>query len=238
MNHDTILTGFQRDGFVIVPELFTPSECETLKKEARALLDQPSQTGVTRKPTVYVGAALASPLFHALASDQRLLPYLWQLIPEGPMFLSDKVVYKSASQRFASPWHIDQAYWQGTRPKISIWIALDDVAADNGALIVVPGSHQRIWEHVHGTGASSNGEFLSTTNRTWTSADEHICALRRGGVIIFSDRLLHASTENISGKDRYSLISTYQAAGADEPFDVNFPDRHVLPILPVEQTVN
>jgi ectoine hydroxylase-related dioxygenase (phytanoyl-CoA dioxygenase family) len=91
---------------------------------------------------------------------------------------------------------------------------------------------------VHGTGASSNGEFVNTTKRTWTTADERICALRRGGVIIFSDRLLHASTENIAGQDRYSLISTYQASGADEPFDMNFPARHDLPAMLAEQPIH
>ena len=47
-------------------------------------------------------------------------------------------------------------------------------------------------------------------------------------VIVFSDRLVHGSTRNTAGKDRYAIISTYHSPGADEPFDLDFPARKVL----------
>lgn len=233
MDYDHLLASYQRDGFAILPELFTPTECAALKAEARTLLDQPQPpAGVGRSASVYVGAAVASARFRELASDQRLLAPLWSLIPEGPMFLSDKLVFKSARQRFASPWHADMAYWRGTRPKISLWLALDDATADNGALMVVPGSHRDTWEHSHGRGVGGNGEFVHTVTPDWPRTSEVVCALHQGGAILFSDRLLHASTENRAGTDRYSLISTYHAFAPDEPFDRGFPARHPLPQAP------
>jgi hypothetical protein len=39
---------------------------------------------------------------------------------------------------------------------------------------------------------------------------------------------VHGSTPNTAGKDRYAIISTYQAPGADEAFDLGFPARKVL----------
>ena len=39
-----------------------------------------------------------------------------------------------------------------------------------------------------------------------------MCALPKGGALIFSDRLLHASTPNTAKTDRFSLISTLPRA--------------------------
>lgn len=227
---DRICEQYQHDDYAVLPALLDATECAALKAEARSLLDRPdAPEGVWRSASVYLGAALASPLFHQLAADRRLLPLLWRLIPEGPMFLSDKLVFKSAAQRFASPWHVDAAYWPNTRPKLSLWIALDDVAADNGALVVLPGSHQRAWRHDHGAGINGKGEFVHTVKPDWNPAQELVCAVPRGSVIVFGDRLLHASRPNTAGADRFSLISTYHAVGADEPFDAGFPARRALP---------
>ena len=139
-------------------------------------------------------------------------------------------VFKSGAQRFASPWHIDAFYWRNTRPKLSVWIALDDVAADNGALIVVRGSHRQEWQSATSDMRDTNGEFNNVIEqKTWRPEDEVICEVPRGSAIFFSDLLVHASCENTAGKDRFSLISTYHGPAPDEEFDKQFPARHVIP---------
>jgi ectoine hydroxylase-related dioxygenase (phytanoyl-CoA dioxygenase family) len=109
-----------------------------------------------------------------------------------------------------------------------VWIALDAVREENGALKVLPGSHRRDWQHQSSDGSQSNHEFTQITTPDWDEAEERVCELPQGGVIVFSDRLLHASCPNSAGLDRYSLISTYHAPAADEPFDLPFAARHVI----------
>ena len=135
---------YDRDGFVIVPDLFSVAECDRLKAEARHVLDTQAKPGAS----VYVHVAVVSPAFRALAEDPRVVDVLAEVMPHGVMFLSDKIVYKSASKTFATPWHIDFFYWRNTRPKLSVWIPLDDATADNGTLTVIPGSHKRDWNMV------------------------------------------------------------------------------------------
>jgi ectoine hydroxylase-related dioxygenase (phytanoyl-CoA dioxygenase family) len=214
---------FARDGFLVVPGLITPAECDTLKAEARRVLDSFAQPSAS----VHLHMAATSPLFRALAGDPRVLRPLRAIMPQGVMFLSDKIVYKSADKTFATPWHIDCFYWRNTRPKLSVWIPLDDATAENGTLTVVPGSHRQDWQMVKK--GLANGEFHDEiANAGWREGDIVTCAVKRGTGIIFSDRLVHGSTANTAGRDRYAIISTYHAPAADEPFDLDFPARQVL----------
>lgn len=217
---------YERDGYWIAPRLLSEADCDRLKAEAIAVLQQHAPP----KASVFVGASVVSSMFRQLSDDPRLVGILRSLIPGDIAFMSDKIVFKSGSLRFASPWHIDAFYWQGTRPKLSVWIALDDVAADNGALVVVRGSHRQTWTSAASDMRNSNGEFNNVIERKlWGPENEVICAVPRGSAIFFSDGLVHASCENTSGKDRFSLISTYHSAAADEEFDKQFPARHVIP---------
>ena len=215
---------YERDGYCVVPKLFEPAECQAWKGEALRVLRECAGP----RSTVYVGAAAASPSFYALASDPRLVAVLHELMPHGVAFLSDKIVFKSGTKKFATPWHYDAAYWPDTRPKLSVWIALNRVHETNGALKVLPGSHRRSWQNTEGDVAATNDEFPTVVAPQWNADEERICSLPQGGVIVFSDRLLHASCPNTDGGERYSLISTYHAPAPDEAFDQHFPARHVI----------
>lgn len=215
---------YHRDGFVLVPDVLSRDECAALKTEGLKVLADNARPG----STVFVGAAVASPRFRELADDRRLVGPLEQLLPGGVMFLSDKLVFKSGVQRKATPWHTDRAYWLGTRPKLSVWIALDDVTEANGALRVLPGGHHEDWRH--DTGVGEDGEFDSRIRDLDGREDETIVVeMTRGSALYFSDRLPHSSTPNVAGTDRYAIISTYHEPADDEEFDLGFGARHVVP---------
>lgn len=221
-----IAASYQRNGYYIAEGLLDAEECDKLKAEALDIMKQHARPDAT----VYVGVAVVSPMYHRLASDPRVVSVLEEIMPGGIMFMSDKFVFKSGAQRFATPWHIDAAYWPDTRAKLSVWIPLDDVSARNGTLKVVRGSHLKAWKHRRSTDAAeTNGEFVNVISENqWDARDEIICEAVRGSAIFFSDRTVHASCTNPSGQDRYAIISTYHAPAEDEPFDKHFPARHVI----------
>ncbi|UJR36835.1 hypothetical protein I4U23_029548 [Adineta vaga] len=151
-------------------------------------------------------------------------------MPDGVMFLSDKIVVKTADKTFATPWHMDCFYWTNTRSKLSVWIPFDDATGDNGTLTVVRGSHKKKWTMINE--ALPNGEFVfQIANNDINKDDIVICSVKRGTGIFFSDQLVHGSTKNDAGIDRYTVINTYHAPADDEPFDLGFPARET--ILPV-----
>lgn len=53
----------------------------------------------------------------------------------------DQVFVKEPGTRTQTGWHTDQPYWPVKGPIMTMWIALDEVDPDNGALEFVRGSH-------------------------------------------------------------------------------------------------
>lgn len=213
-----------RDGFTIIPDLVPAAAVPGLKAECQRILRTHAAEG-----SVHVGASLASPACRALAEDPRLVGLLARLLPGGVAFLSDKVVVKDGRNRFATPWHQDAAYWPGTRTKMSVWIALDDVAEANGALRVIPGSHLRHADHAHARqGHVATGEFQNALDLGDDPPGALTVAVPAGAAVVFSDLLVHGSHPNRSGGDRVSLIGTYHEPADDEAFDLAFPARRDL----------
>ncbi|CAF2717728.1 unnamed protein product [Rotaria sp. Silwood2] len=223
MSLDDLCNRYERDGFVIIPDLIDGDECDQLKIEAEKILKEKAHPDAS----VYVHASVASPLYTQYHKDPRLVDILKKIMPNGVMFLSDKIVVKTTEKTFATPWHIDCFYWPNTRPKLSVWIPLHDVNADNGTLTVVRGSHKKDWTMINK--GLPNGEFLYQIADDDINKDDVVtCIVKRGSAIFFSDRLVHGSTPNLARKDRYTIISTYHAPADDEKFDLDFSAREVL----------
>ncbi|MDA1191220.1 MAG: phytanoyl-CoA dioxygenase family protein [Candidatus Poribacteria bacterium] len=207
---------FERDGYLIIPNLFPRQEATRLKAECLRILNSlgnPSE-GIL-KTGVYVGLAANSEVFAEAVADSRLLDVLEATLGEEIEFLSDKFVFKNDSTGFGSPWHQDWHYWHGSN-KHSIWVALDDVTTDNGALKVMPGSHLAPITH---DGDASDGHGFGHRMRP-DAVDESKAVtgeMEAGGAIFFSDLTLHSSHPNTTGADRWVWIPTYRDASADDP---------------------
>jgi hypothetical protein len=223
MSMDHICDRYERDGFIIIPDLISGEECDKFKIEAQKILKEKAPSNAS----VYVHVSIASPLYQQFHQDPRLVNLLKKIMPDGVMFLSDKIVAKTADKTFATPWHMDCFYWPDTRSKLSVWIPFDDADAENGTLTVVRGSHKKNWTMIKK--GLANGEFIYQVADNEINADDIvICTVKRGAGIFFSDRLVHGSTTNTACTDRYTVISTYHAPAEDEPFDLSFPARQVL----------
>lgn len=206
---------FVETGFAIVPNLFTRDEAQRLKLECIDILEAvKAETGHVPGHGVYVGLAARSPVFQKAVGDERLLDILAELLAPDIEFLSDKVVFKSESMTFASPWHQDWHYWHGAH-KHSIWVALDDATVENGCLKLFPGSHKSAI--VHDSDASDGHGF---GNRLRPDAvDESLAVtaeIEAGGAVFFHDLTLHASHPNRSGEERWVWIPTYRNAKAED----------------------
>ncbi len=209
---------FERDGFVILRGLFTPIEVAEIKAEAKQVLGDALSEQKPGDHGVYVGMAAKSEIFHNVAADARLVDALEAIIGPDIEFLSDKIVYKSAEIDFPSPWHQDWPYWEG-RNKISIWIALDPATEENGCLKLMPGSHKALAAH---DGDSSDGHgFGKRLDQGKVDESKAVSApCAAGDAVVFHDLTLHASHPNTSGRDRWTLISTYRSVSEpDKDYD-------------------
>ena len=224
---------FAQTGFLIFPNLFTAEEARSWKAECRRVLQQVTDEAQAKgqprprfwQTGVYVGLSIASPVFRALDRDPRLLDVLEPLIGPNILFWSDKVVFKADEVEYDSPWHQDWAYWKGAH-KLSVWIALDDVDPSNGCLKLVPGSHQWVADHdgqVTGPGFGHRVDPKHIDESQVVTA-----AMPAGSAVIFHDLTLHASYPNTSGRDRWSVISTFKDPHAE---DLDYPEMKAAAVV-------
>jgi len=145
-----------------------------------------------------------------LGSDPRLLEMMTQVLEEPVLHAVTAIIPKQGTRSIESPWHRDAPYF------ITIWICLDDVDAENGALMVKPGWHRK--------GALTNCE-CSTIDfaKMGTSIEEFqkdciTYKLKAGQAAMHHPLLPHASFSNLSGNPR-RVISLRYAAKSQWPRD-------------------
>ena len=103
-------------------------------------------------------------------------------------------------------------YWPLTPAKcVTVWVAIDDVDAENGPMKFVPGSHVHGPIH-HDNSAPEEQNVLSLTvpeAEQWGDGVEVISPLRAGQASLHSDMLLHSSDANSSSRRRCGVALTH-----------------------------
>lgn len=212
---EQMLKDYEEKGYIILDHLISKQQAEALKDEVRKIVSVDSKNGPNDffENGVYVGLAKQNDLFKEVAHHERILEALQQVNEAVPEFVSDKIVAKSSGTAFGSPWHQDRAYWKG-KNRLSVWIAMDDANVSNGCLKILPESHKQELQH---GGGSEDGLGFNNRIREEDIDPSKVISLevKTGGAVIFHDLLLHASHPNVSGKDRWSLVSTYEFKAID-----------------------
>jgi non-haem Fe2+, alpha-ketoglutarate-dependent halogenase len=107
-------------------------------------------------------------------------------------------------------WHQDAYYWPlDPHESLTVWLAFDESSAANGAMEVIPGSHNAgLLKHIRTSGTGSvltleceRGQFLEDTSVPVT--------LKAGEVSIHDDKLVHGSPANPSAMRRAGLTIRY-----------------------------
>jgi len=200
---------YQRDGYVIVPDLISPDEASAWKEKLKERLAAEGLLGNIPSGVRVWMADNMDPFSSAQFQSPRMTAILQQLIGPNVEFLSYKAVFKNAKTAFRSPWHQDWAYWHGS-PKLSVWIALDGATPENGCLQLIPGSHRAVIEMKEVEDVKGFGRRI--TDDQVAGMPIVTAPVPRGAGIFFHDLALHASCPNINGQDRWSVIPTYRDA--------------------------
>lgn len=200
---------FHRDGFCIAKRLYSAEEMLDWKARIIDVLEadghvdtDPTSTGVH----VFMADVL-DPFFRERMKDACVVSVLNRIIGPNVEFLSVKSVYKNKFTRFGSPWHQDWYYWKGAN-KISVWIALDDAAPENGCLKMIAGSHFKRFKVKQVK--AQNGFGWRIGNEEFAGRPATTLEVDRGDAVFFHDQTLHGSFPNTTGADRWSFISTYR----------------------------
>jgi ectoine hydroxylase-related dioxygenase (phytanoyl-CoA dioxygenase family) len=152
------------------------------------------------------------PAFGALIRSETLLALLRPLLGPDIRLQTSKLNLKSAGYGAPVEWHQDWAYYPYTNQDVlALGVLLDDFTAENGAMMVVPGSHKGpIYDH-HSSGRFC-GAMDPTINRLDFSKAVKLIA-PAGSITLHHARTVHGSAPNTSGASRNFLL--YEAMAAD-----------------------
>jgi ectoine hydroxylase len=211
---------FHEQGFLFLPEIFSPEEIAELKRETDRIYASDRKEVWREKsgaPRTAFAAHTYNEAFRILGAHPRLIRPVEQIFGEQLYMHQFKVNAKSAFDGEVWQWHQDYGTWLRDdgmpEPRaMNIAVFIDEVMSINGPLMLVPGSH--------GHGSLKASHDLSTTSYPlWTLDKETVTRLvaeggivaptgKPGGVLMFHGNLVHGSAGNITPYPRTIVYLT------------------------------
>jgi len=216
------LTGYERDGFLIVNDFCSQAEIGKLYETARVedilqknALDLSDQSG--KKTRLSLWFTPGNDVFGYLTRSEKMVGAVDQLL-EGTdpvCHFHSKLMQKEPKVGGAWEWHQDFGYWYKNQflfpdQLVSVMIALTDADKENGCLQVIKGSH-KMGRVNHGFAGEQVGADAVMVENALKTMELVYCELKAGDALFFHSNLLHRSAANLSDQPRWSLISCYNA---------------------------
>lgn len=160
----------------------------------------------------------------------EILDYVESLIGPDIILWGSQVFCKPAATGMEVPWHQDGEYWP-IRPlaTCSVWIAIDNVSIENGAMRYIPGSHgaRILFPHL----VSERPDLALNRVLDPNCYDETTAAydeLASGHLSLHDVYLIHGSAANTSGKRRAGFAIRYMPATSqfDRSLDMGSGSKH------------
>lgn len=173
--------------------------------------------------------------FEKIARDARILEMVEAVIGPDIILWLTHLFCKLPETAREVPWHQDGQYWP-IRPwaTCTVWLALDKVDKANGAMKVIPGSHNRQdWRH-HGDDNPNLTLNQVIGEEQIAAEDIRYIELEPGQCSIHDVGIVHGSEANTSGRRRAGLALRYMPATSglfrDDDLPLSKFDWSTLPV--------
>lgn len=184
-----------RDGYVIIEGLISREACVAIKEEGLALLGQTGRNPFEGHQTQRVYNVLSKTrMTDQLAAHPRILGLMDRLFEPG-FLLSQSQIINILPGEAPQALHHDDAFYRLPRPRqplgaATVW-AIDDFTEDNGATVIIPGSHR--WG---GDRVAQRSEAIPAV-------------MPAGSVIFFLGTTWHGGGKNTSDAARFGITHQY-----------------------------
>lgn len=225
---------YERNGFLILRDLFTPAEVARLQEESRRLRSGQAQLQADNVVTEPGSDAVRtvfrlddeSALFNRLACDDRIAGKIRFLLDDDLYLHQSRLNYKPGFTGKEFYWHSDFETWHAEdgMPRmraISASVLLTDNDALNGPLMLMPGSHRHFVscagetpEDNHKSSLKKQEIGVPSPNALTELADRfgiEYAAGKAGTVILFECNTMHGSNGNITPFSRSNAFFVYNA---------------------------
>lgn len=217
---------YDENGYLLIRDAVTPAQLSRLRDITYRLID--GSRKVVESDDVYDldrGHTAETPRLTRVKLPHKRDPYFWELIRNSRMtevltdllgpdtnLLTSKLNTKAPGGGRAVEWHQDWAFYPATNDSLlAFGLMLEDVDAENGPLMVVPGTHRGpVLSH------QANGYFAGAVDPAdpLFERDKAITLTGKAGdMTVHHVRTLHGSAPNMS--DRNRLILFYECSASD-----------------------
>ena len=239
---------FERNGFLVLENLFTPEEVKALQAEAKGLREGGrtlmENTVITEPGSEAVRTIFKLPeqnaLFDRLARDRRLAGIARFLLGDEVTIHQSRLNYKPGFTGKEFYWHSDFETWHAEdgMPRmraVSASLLLTDNDANNGALMLMPGSH-KMFVGCAGETPDDNHKTSLKAQEVGTPSHEALSRLARengietatgpaGTLVLFDCNTMHGSNSNITPFPRSNAFFVFNAVSnaLRDPFAASKP---------------
>ena len=234
MIRDDQVQFYRRHGFVVVEDVIGPELLARMRDALAGILA--GARGLTTHDDVYdlepshrpdrprvrriKKPHLVHPVFQEALQSPALVEVMRRLLGPSLRLHGAKLNLKAAGYGSPVEWHQDWAFYPHTNDDIlAVGVMLEDVTAENGAMLALPDTHTGpVFDH------HAEGRFCGAMDLQAAGLDPSkavLCTGRAGSASFHHVRLVHGSAENASARERPLLL--YEVSAADAWPLVNFP---------------
>jgi ectoine hydroxylase-related dioxygenase (phytanoyl-CoA dioxygenase family) len=216
------IQSFQKDGYLIIRDLFSKVEIERLytvatedqniSKNSYGTIDK---TGKQTRLALWY--APRDDIYGLLTRSNRIVNSVAKLLDSNSpvCHFHSKLMQKEPRVGGAWEWHQDYGYWYKNQfmfpdQLISVMVAITDANKENGCLQVIKGSH-KLGRVNHGFAGEQVGADMVMVENALKTMELVYCELKAGDTLFFHSNLFHRSEANLSERPRWSLISCYSS---------------------------
>jgi ectoine hydroxylase-related dioxygenase (phytanoyl-CoA dioxygenase family) len=217
---DEEVEAFDRDGFVTLRDVLSPAWLTSLEEAFRRVLCSPHVRDVTLETMPLFGAASDARAdrgrFYVCYNGARYEPVLRDFALAGALGRIAASLVGSASVRLCddvvlvkephcdepTEWHDDEPYSIATgQQRCSIWVPLDEVTENSGALLYLKGSHRRF--------SGWRGRYDAATLAAEHACDVVTCPAWPGDVVVHYPGTIHSAGPNFTARPRRAFAPRF-----------------------------
>ena len=227
MISDQDVARYNRDGYLVVPDVVSAAEINELRRVTDEFVEasrvatehtnvfdlEPDHSADQPRLRRIKTPHSQHPSYTHMVRHPKIVAVLQRLWGPNIRFDNSKLNLKAAGFGSSLEWHQDWAFYPHTNDDLAaVGIMIDDFKTDNGSMLVIPGSHTGpIYEH------NASGHFVGGIDPTTSGIDFSnavMCTGKAGTITVHHVRLVHGSSANRSGSPRRFLLNQYRSADA------------------------
>ena len=228
----TQIDAYKKDGYLVMPDLFSQEEIAALRKETASIFKGErgkvdgmididagmSDEEVLKKYVAIHFPHKLSPVIFKALFHKGVIAVLRGII--GPdLKCMQSMLFVKGPGKAGQSWHQDEFYIPTRDQSLTgVWIAIDDATIENGCLWIVPGRPKYIMKRVENN--SNEYADVDTVDVSKVESQKIPVEVKSGSVVFFHGYTLHSSLRNkTTDCFRTALVNHYMSADSMLPWD-------------------